>query len=216
MLRADFHIHTFYSVDSMNPLDKIIARCLEVGIDCIAGTDHNTIAGALEMERLAPFKVIVGEEILTASGEIIGYFLHEEIPARLTAEETVLRIKEQGGLVCIPHPFDRLRFSAIHRQAMEEILPYIDIIEVFNSRVIFARHCARAVLFAETHGLLASAGSDAHTIHEIGNAYVEMPEFDDRDGFCLALAQGRIVGRRSGIGVHLRSKWALVSKLLGS
>lgn len=208
MIRADLHIHTIYSDDSNTPLDRIIARCLEVGINCIAITDHNTIAGALELKRMAPFNVIVGDEIQTSTGEVIGYFLEEEIPKGLPAEETARMIKEQGGVVCIPHPFDRFRFSRLRRQSLEMLLPYIDIIEVFNSRVLLLRHCTQAQSFAHTHGLLASAGSDAHTPGEIGNAYVEMPEFNNKDQFLTALAQGRIKGRRASPRVHLWSSWA--------
>ncbi|TET40780.1 MAG: PHP domain-containing protein [Dehalococcoidia bacterium] len=212
MLKADLHMHTAYSSDCATSLENVIARCLEIGINCVAVTDHNTIAGALEVKRMAPFTVIVGEEIQTLSGEVIGYFLSEEIPSCLPAEETARRIKEQGGLVCIPHPFDRLRLSTLRRQHLETLIPYIDIVEVFNSRVPLSRHSAKALLFAQNHGLLASAGSDAHTIAEIGNAYVEMPEFNDREEFCLALAEGRIVGRRASPWVHAWSSWVRLSK----
>ena len=208
MIRADLHIHTIYSEDSNTPLERIIDRCLEAGINCIAITDHNTIAGALEMKRIAPFTVIVGDEIQTSTGEVIGYFLQEEIPKGLPAEQTARMIKEQGGLVCIPHPFDRLRMSTLHRQTLETLLPYIDIIEVFNSRVLLLRHNIMAERFTNAHGLLASAGSDAHTLGEIGNAYVEMPEFNDKEHFLTALAQGRIRGRKASLSVHLWSSWA--------
>lgn len=208
MLKADLHIHTAYSLDCATSLENIIARCLEIGINCVAVTDHNTIAGAREVKMMAPFTVIVGEEIQTLSGEVIGYFLSEEIPGRLPAEETARLIKEQGGLVCIPHPFDRLRLSTMRRQRLETLLPYIDIVEVFNSRVALSRHSAKALLFAQNHGLFASAGSDAHTVAEIGNAYVEIPEFNDREEFCLALAKGKVVGKRASPWVHARSTWA--------
>ncbi|MFQ5988104.1 MAG: PHP-associated domain-containing protein [Dehalococcoidia bacterium] len=211
MLKADLHTHTVYSPDCATSLENVIARCLEIGINCVAVTDHNTIAGALEVKRMAPFTVIVGEEIQTLSGEVIGYFLSEEIPSRLTAEKTARLIKQQGGLVCIPHPFDRLRPSTLRRQHLETLLPYIDIVEVFNSRVPLSRHSASALLFAQNHGLLASAGSDAHTAAEIGSAYVEMPEFNDREEFCLALAEGKVVGKRASPWVHARSMWVSLS-----
>lgn len=214
MLRADLHIHTAYSADSTMPLRRIIPRCLKLGINCIAVTDHNTILGALKMKELAPFPMIVGEEIQTLSGEVIGYFLSEEIPSGLPAEETVRRIKGQGGLVCIPHPFDRLRLSTLRRQHLEILLPYIDIVEVFNSRVPLSRHSAQAWLFAQAHGFLASAGSDAHTPSEIGNAYVEMPEFDDQEGFLLALAKGKVIGQRSSLWVHLWGSWVRLEKAI--
>jgi len=215
LIKADLHIHTGYSPDSVTPLESIVARCNERGINCVAITDHNTIAGALDMKRVAPFKVVVGEEIDTKEGEVIGYYLGEEIPRGLTALETVRRIKRQGGVVCIPHPFDSFRFSALRRDSLEALVPHIDIIEVFNSRLLLRRHAARADEFARAHGLLASAGSDAHTATEVGNAYVEMPDFNDRSEFLAALAQGTIVGRISSPLVRLRSNWAKLGRRPG-
>jgi len=213
LLRADLHIHTLFSPDSTTRLEKIVSRCLEIGINCIAVTDHNTIAGAIHMQEKAPFTVIVGEEVQTLDGEVIGLFLTNEIPSRLPAEETVVRIKAQGGLVLIPHPFDRFRRPTLNRQTLEALLPHVDIIEVFNSRAAILSDSDRAQAFAQNHGLLSSAGSDAHTIGEIGNAYVEMPEFSGREEFLSALAQGRIFGRRSSPWVHLLSSWARLRKL---
>ena len=208
MLRADLHIHTAFSPDCGTPLEEIVAHCQRNGINCIAITDHNTIAGALEMAKLAPFKVIIGEEIDTTAGEIIGYYLTEEVPKGLPPEETAIRIKEQGGVVCVPHPFDRFRLSALDRHSLESILPCIDVVEVFNSRLLRLRHAAMAKEFATAHGLLSSAGSDAHTCREVGNAYVEMPDFNDTNQFLTALAQGRIFGRRSSPWVRIHSNWA--------
>ena len=214
MIRADLHLHTVYSGDSNTSLEQVIARCLDIGINCIAITDHNTIEGAVKMQRIAPFQVIVGDEIQTSSGEIIGYFLSEEVPKGLPAEETARRIKEQGGLVCIPHPFDRLRSCTIRRQTLEEILPSVDIIEVLNSRLILLRYSVRAERFAQAHGLLASAGSDAHTPGEIGNAYMEMPSFNGTDQFLTSLAQGRVMGHRTAPWTHLQSTWVKLVKQL--
>lgn len=203
-------MHTCYSPDCTTSLEATIDRCLKLGINCIAVTDHNTIAGGLEMQKSAPFTVIVGEEIKTSYGEIIGLFLAEEIPPGLSPKETVSRIKAQGGLVCIPHPFDRVRRSPLKLQMIDEILPQTDIIEAFNSRTTFLRDSVRAQALARAHGLAASAGSDAHTAYEIGHAYVEMPEFSGVDEFRQALVQGVIVGHRSVPWVHLAStlaKW---------
>ena len=211
-MKADLHIHTGYSPDCVTPLESIIARCNERGINCIGITDHNTLAGALDMKRVAPFKVVVGEEIDTKQGEVIGYYIREEIPKGLTALETVMRIKEQGGVVCIPHPFDAFRFSAHRRDTLEALVPHIDIIEVFNSRLLLRRHAVRADEFAQEHGFLASAGSDAHTASEVGNAYVEMPDFNDRNQFLDSLAQGIIHGRISSPLVRLRSNWAKLGR----
>ncbi len=214
MLRADLHIHTADSMDSTTSVEQVMARCLEIGIDCVAVTDHGAVANALRLKSMAPFPVIVGEEILTPHGEVMGLFLTERVPSPLPAQEAVARIKAQGGLVCIPHPFDRLRGSALGGRMVEMLLPEIDIIEVFNSRTHLLRDLALALSFAQSHGLAASAGSDAHTPGEIGRAYVEMPGFNGRDEFLQSLAQGRIVGRRSSPLVHLSGLRARLMKRL--
>ncbi len=198
MLKADLHVHTWRSQDSISTPDEIVRHCVAVGITCLAVTDHNTISGALEVERIAPFKVIVGEEMLTTRGEIIGLFLSEEIPPHLPPVETVARIKAQGGLACVPHPFDRFRpHSRLRRDVLEGLVPDIDLIEVFNSRTYLRRDSERALQFAENHGLPGVAGSDAHVVGEIGRSYVEMPEFSDAEQFRLALSQATIVARKT-------------------
>lgn len=212
MIKADLHIHTKYSVDCNISLEQIISRCLEIDINCLAVTDHNTIAGALRLKEMAPFPVIVGEEILTSSGEIIGLFLSEEIPSRLPVEETIFRIKTQGGLVCIPHPYDRLRLSVLRNQSIYSIIAHVDIIEVFNARDLAPNSSTKAWHITHKYGKLASAGSDAHTLSEIGNAYVEMPEFTGKNEFLLSLAQGKVYGNRSNPVVHFASTWARLKK----
>ena len=169
----------------------------------MAITDRNEIAGAFEVKRIAPFKVIVGEEVLTNKGEIIGYFLTEKIPGRLSPEETVARIKEQGGLVCVPHPYDPLRSGTrIRPQALKEILPKVDLIEVFNSKSMLLRDSARALELAQKHGLPGTAGSDAHVIQEIGSTYMELPEFNDVGQFLQSVQQGKVFGHRTSLWMH--------------
>ena len=202
-LKADLHVHTRYSEDSISPPEKIVEHCLKVGINCLAITDHNEISGAFEVKRIAPFKVIVGEEILTSQGEIIGYFLTEKIPPRLSPEETVARIKAQGGLACIPHPYDRFRSGAkLRNDALDKILPKIDLIEVFNSRTMLLRDSARALELARRHDLPATAGSDAHIVQEVGSTYMEIPEFNDAEQFRQALQQGKVFGHRTSFFIH--------------
>jgi predicted metal-dependent phosphoesterase TrpH len=197
------------------PLEKIISRCQEVGINCIAICDHGTAEGALRMREIAPFTVIVAEEILTPYGEIMGMFLEETIPSGLSVEKTLSRIRAQNGLVCIPHPFDRLRHSALRSKILEEIADQIDIVEVLNARAIFGRSSTKARAFAAKHGTAQSAGSDAHTPYEIGNAYVEMPEFKGKDDFIQALKKGKISGHRTNPFIHFASIWARLKKKLG-
>ena len=199
-------------MDCNTPLDKIIERCLETGINCIAIADHGTAEGALKMQGIAPFPVIVAEEILTPYGEIMGMFLKETIPSGLSVEQTLSQIKAQGGLVCIPHPVDTFRRSGLDDRTLEEIAGQIDVIEVFNSRSPLLRSSAKAQIFAQKYGIPGSAGSDAHTPGEIGNAYVEMPEFNDKNDFLNALAKGKIFGHRTNPLVHFGSLWARVRK----
>jgi len=205
MLKADFHIHTEYSMDCDMSLDLVIERCLEKGINCIAIADHGTTEGALKMQSQAPFKVVVAEEILTPNGEIMGMFLKETIPSGQSVEKTISEIKAQDGLVCIPHPFDNLRPSALGGKIVSEIVAHIDIIEVFNARIILKRHTTQAENFARKHNIPGSAGSDAHTPQEIGNAYIEIPDFNSKEEFLQSLARGKIVGRRSNPLVHFNS-----------
>jgi predicted metal-dependent phosphoesterase TrpH len=216
MFKADLHIHTEYSMDCSTPLEKIISRCQELGINCIAIADHGTAEGALKMQKIAPFRVIVAEEILSTQGEIMGMFLKETIPSGLTPGETVKRIKAQGGLVNIPHPFETIRGSALKDWCINEIAGDIDLMEVLNSRSPFPANTEKARAFAARHGIPGSAGSDAHSVREIGNAYVEMPEFSNPQEFLKSLARGTISGHRSSVFVHIFSTWArFTSKVFG-
>jgi predicted metal-dependent phosphoesterase TrpH len=212
LIRADLHIHTCYSIDSLTPLDKLIGRCLDLDINCIAIADHNTIAGGLKLTEIAPFKVIIAEEILTTAGEIMGLFLTERVLPGLSPRETISRIRRQGGLVAIPHPFGRSLPWNAHPLTSEEVLSQVDIVETFNSRTPFSGSIARADRLAKEHGKPASAGSDAHTLGEIGRAYVEMPEFDGPTDFLNSLAQGKVFGHRSSYFAHLASTWARIRK----
>ena len=212
MIKADLHVHTCYSIDCLSPLEQIIERCLELGINCIAVADHNTIAGALKLRGIAPFKIIVAEEVLTPVGEIMGLFLSEEVPKGLSPQETISRIRSQGGLVAIPHPFGRALPWNANMLTSTEVLSQVDIIEAFNSRTPFSNSIAKARKLAKEQGKVASAGSDAHTLGEIGRAYVEMPEFDGPDDFLNSLAQGKIFGQRSSYLAHFASTWARIRK----
>jgi len=166
------------------------------------------------MREISPFPVIVAEEILTPHGEIMGMFLEETIPSGLSVEQTISRIRAQDGLVCIPHPFDIFRGSALRSNIIEEIVEQIDIVEVLNSRYILGRSSTKALAFALKYDIVQSAGSDAHTPYEIGNAYVEMPEFNGRDDFLEALEKGKISGHRTTPLIHFASAWARLKKKL--
>jgi len=193
-------------------LEQIVERCLESGINCIAVADHNTIAGALKLKEIAPFKVIIAEEILTPVGEIMGLFLNKEVPRGLSPQETISRIRSQGGLVAIPHPFGRSLPWKSNPLTSAEILSRVDIIETFNSRTPFSSAIARARKLAKEQRKAASAGSDAHTLDEIGRAYVEMPEFNGPEDFLNSLTQGKIYGKKSSYLAHFASMWARMRK----
>ena len=198
------------------PLEQVINRCQERGINCIAISDHGTAEGALKMQSIAPFPVIVAEEVLTPHGEIMGMFLKETVPSGLSVEQTISQIKAQGALVNIPHPFDIFRQSTLDSSIIEAIVDQIDLIEVFNSRYLLLRSAIKAQTFAQKYGLPQSAGSDAHTPDEIGNAYIEMPEFNGKDDFLNALKKSKILGHRTNPLVHFNSAWARLKSNLKS
>ncbi len=206
LIKADLHVHTDYSGDSDITLEKLVDRCRSLGLGAIAVTDHGTAEGALALAKQpTPFKVIVGEEVLSTEGEIIGLFLKETIPSGLSPEETIRRIRGQGGLVCVPHPFDHYRSSAIQAKSLHRIAGEIDIVEVFNARTIPAQNLSLPGKFAKAHNLLAGAGSDSHSAAEVGRAYVTIPDFDGRDGFLKAMAQAQIHGSPHSPVIFLRS-----------
>lgn len=215
LLKADLHTHTYFSPDSLTSPEKYVQTCRNRRINCVAVTDHNAIGGALAVQKLASFRVIIGEEVESSEGEIIGLFLQEEVPGGLSAEKTVERIREQGGLVCIPHPFDRLRGTRLAEAALMRILPQVDIIEALNARTTMRADNEHAARFANEHGLAMSAGSDAHLARELGRACVEMPDFEGPREFVQALREGNIVGRLSSPLVHLWSRWAWLRRRLG-
>jgi predicted metal-dependent phosphoesterase TrpH len=192
-----------------------VNKCIYLGLNCIAITDHNTIQGAIAVKELAPFTVIIGEEISTAGGDLVGLFLEEEVPSGLTALETVRRIKDQGGLVSIPHPFDRLRSSVISPEALEDILPHTDIIEVFNARNISKKADERALELARIHGVTGTAVSDAHTLMELGQTFATLSGFDgSSQGFLDSLRQGTLTKSRSSPLVHLFTLYNKLTKRL--
>jgi len=213
VLKGDFHIHTKYSMDCSNELEDIIKRCLKLGLTCIAIADHDAAAGALELQKIAPFKVIVAEEILTYDGEVMGMFLKERIASGIPIGKAIAAIKEQGGLVNIPHPFDPMRGLRLDEDEFNKLAPQIDLIEVFNARVLSAQTNKEAVSFAKEHNLPGTAGSDSHSIGEIGSVAVELNDFNSPAEFLTALKTAKIVGRRASPFVHFHSTLAKIKKI---
>jgi len=203
--RVDLHLHTHHSRDCAVTPRRVVEVARERGLSRIAITDHNSIQGALEAKSIAPDFVIVGEEVKTESGELLAYFIQERIPPGLSLEETARRIRAQGGVVGVSHPLDQLRREAVGREALRRILPLLDCIEVFNSRVIFSSDNARTRALAQECGVAGTAGSDAHSTYEIGRAYVEMRAFQSPVEFLEALREGRTTGRLSTPLIHIIS-----------
>ncbi len=215
MTRADFHIHTEHSPDSVLPVRSLVKRCQAKGLGLIAVTDHNSLAGALEARELADFPVIVGEEVTTADGELTGLFLTNTVPRGLTAVETAKRIKDQGGLVSIPHPFDVFRRNVISPQALPEVVKLADIAEGFNARNTFASANARAKELAASEGLVMTAVTDSHTAIEVGRAYTELQLSDvSPESLLAALSSARLVERPITPLIHLLTSVTKLRKRL--
>jgi predicted metal-dependent phosphoesterase TrpH len=199
-------------MDSQSEPEDIVKRCQKLGINCVAVADHDAVEGGLKMQAIAPFKVIVAEEILTFSGEVMGLFLKKRISSGIPLETAIAAIKEQGGLVSIPHPFDPVRGLRLNADEFNKLVTQIDLIEVFNSRVLSPQINSKALHFAREHNLPGIAGSDAHTISEIGNVIVELNDFNNPVEFLVALKQAKIQGKRASPFVHFNSTWAKVRK----
>lgn len=204
-IHADLHVHTSYSKDCAVPVEALLAVAREVGLGALAIADHNTISGALEAAKMAGdgLVIIVAEEVMTQSGEVIGLFLDEPIPKGVTFEEALSLIREQGGLVYIPHPFDRLRTTPSYR-LMVDNLHRIDVIETYNARNYLASFNLNAERFAAKYNLAAGAGSDSHVLPGLGTAMLRMPRFQGPEEFMAALREADIVTRRRSL-LYLQS-----------
>jgi predicted metal-dependent phosphoesterase TrpH len=214
LLRIDLHTHTHYSRDAITSPQRFVEVCQRKGITCVAVTDHDTMRGALAVQEIAPFRVILGEEICTREGEIIGLFLKEEIPPGLSAKETVERIRAQSGLVSLPHPLDRHR-GGIGAERLAELAPDVDIIEALNARTIAREDNDKAAQAAKEYGLVGVAVTDAHSPWEMGRVYVEAPTFEGQEEFLEALRWGTLSGRPATPLVHLISRYATLRRKLG-
>jgi predicted metal-dependent phosphoesterase TrpH len=213
---VDLHSHTLWSKDCLTSFETILRLCDKRGIDRIAITDHNTADGALVLQKIAPERVIVGEEIMTTQGEILAYFVRESIPAGLTPDETIRRLRDQDAVISVSHPFDRLRKGAWQEDELLKIAGSVDAIEIFNARCMYSSDNDKAISFAKKHQLAGTAGSDAHTRPEYGRAMVKMRPFaDDPEDFLDALQEATYLMRLSPFYVHLGSKAARWQKKLG-
>jgi predicted metal-dependent phosphoesterase TrpH len=218
-LKFDMHIHTWYSSDSAIDPRSVVRLWKKKSILPLV-CDHNSIAGAEVVYRgisdLSPeIPLILAEEITTSEGEIIGLFLNEEIPPYLSAGETIDRIRDQGSLSLIPHPFCSYRSSAIRRDALQEIIGRVDIIEGYNARVLSDDENRMAREFAAEYDKCVSVGSDAHTPLELGRCFLEMGQFGEPDEFMASLRDASVQFRRMHSSIHYLTKVVKVAKSNG-
>ncbi|MET0816379.1 MAG: PHP domain-containing protein, partial [Solirubrobacteraceae bacterium] len=198
LIDVDLHMHTDHSSDCATPVEVLLATAREQGLGAIAVTDHNEVSGALEARAKAEefgVKVIVGEEVKTATqGEVIGLFIEEKIPRGLTLEETIAEIRRQGGVVYVPHPFDRMH-SVPDYEHLLAVVEDVDAIEVFNPRIAIPAYNEEAVRFAAKYRIIGGAGSDSHVAQGLGSVRIRMRDFDGPGEFLDSLADADIVGR---------------------
>lgn len=215
MISLEFHSHTSTSKDSLTEPADLIRAARRKGLDRVVVTDHNSIAGARAAQSLDPELIIVGEEIMTTQGEILAAFVTEEIPAGLTPLETIRRLKEQGAFISVSHPFDEWRKGGWKEADLLEIIPFVDAIEVFNSRCMDPRFNQRAKAFAEKHNLIGTVGSDAHANFELGRAIMVLDPFKGPDGMRKVIRGAKFKTRLSPWWVHLFSRYASMRKKPG-
>lgn len=206
---VELHAHTIYSKDCLIRLDHLPEICRQRGIDKLAITDHNTARGALQAARLYPMLIIPGEEIMTTAGEILAWYIREEVPSGLSPQETIARLRDQGAVIAVAHPFDRYRKGAWRLENLLEIVELVDAVEVFNARCLHAADNAQALAFAEQHGKLQTCGSDAHLPSEFGRAVLRTEPFANHaEGLRSALQQATRREVLSPYTVHFGSTYA--------
>lgn len=206
LIDVDLHMHTDHSHDCETPVEVLLAAAAEVGLGAIAITDHNEISGALEAREKAekmgahpPVKVIVGEEVKTASqGEVIGLFIEQKIPRGMTLRQTIAEIKRQGGIVYVPHPFDRMHAVPDYEHLLP-VLDQVDALEVFNPRVAIGSFNEEAARFAAKYRIPAGAGSDSHVSQGLGSVRVRMRDFDGPEEFLQSLRDAEIATKPTSL-----------------
>lgn len=194
-VRVDLHTHTMWSGDSTTTPEEFAAAIESSGLDVVCITDHNAVDGAVELRDRLDCRVIVGEELRTAAGEIIGLFLTERVPMGISHVDAAKMIRAQGGVVYIPHPFDPMRRNMSER-ALYELAEadLIDAVEVLNAKTSLDSLNRRAAEFAAEFGIVGGAGSDGHVPDALGAAFVEMADFVGPHEFLASLAAARVIG----------------------
>jgi predicted metal-dependent phosphoesterase TrpH len=203
LIEVDLHMHTDHSPDCATPVEVLLETARDRGLGAIAITDHNEVSGALEArriaERMGDIEVIVGEEVKTAEqGEVIGLFLEEKIPRGMTMAETIAEIRRQGGLVYVPHPFDRFH-SVPDYEHLLDIVEEIDVLEVFNPRVALTAFNEEAERFARKYRIVSGAGSDSHVAQALGSVRVRIHDFDGPEEFLEAMRDADITRKHKNL-----------------
>ncbi|MFL5849980.1 MAG: glycosyltransferase [Solirubrobacteraceae bacterium] len=200
LIDVDLHMHTDHSGDCATPVEALLGEAKARGLGAIAITDHNEISGALEArEKAEGIKIIVAEEVKTGDqGEVIGLFIEDKIPRGMTLQETIAEIKRQGGLVYVPHPFDRLHAVPDYPHLLD-VLEDVDAIEVFNPRVAISSFNEEAVRFAEKYRIVCGAGSDAHVTAGLGSVRIRMRDFDGPEEFLESLRDADIIRKPASL-----------------
>lgn len=210
-LRVEFHCHTAISRDSSNRLPRLLQVARQQGLDHLAITDHNTIANALRAKEMDPELVIVGEEIKTTCGELLAYFITRGVPKNIPPMAAIDLLKQQNAFISVAHPFDYRR-SGWTMDELLEILPFLDAIEVFNSRCFKPSANQAALEFAEKNKLAKMVGSDAHSQVELGLATLKLPQFNSADELRRVIRLAQMETRPFSSRAHF---YANASILLG-
>ncbi len=216
LLKTVFHVHTDHSDDSNNTVEHLLECAHRWEIDCLTITDHDTIEGARAVAAAAGpnLRVIIGEEISTREGHLIGLFLHEHVGPGRSARETAKAIRQQGGLVVVPHPFISM-FSCGLRRAVHGLVDLIDAVEIANAQNLSPFPDRKARRFAARHGLPGLAGADSHHRNSLRASYQWLPEFDGPESFLAAVRQAELVPGRHTLGYFVRSAWLITRVRLG-
>lgn len=204
MLTIEFHCHTNASLDCRVQPAELVAACRQLGLDRVVVTDHYSIAGALEAKSIDPGLVIVGEEVMTDCGELLAAFVTELVPRGTPYRDAISQLRAQGAFISVSHPFDPRRGLWTSAE-LDELGGLVDAFETFNARNLRASYNQAAAELARQHGLPGTAGSDAHTLEELGRARMRLPHFDDADSLRHALGEAEFSTQSSGPWVRLRS-----------
>ncbi|MEI6291739.1 MAG: PHP-associated domain-containing protein [Chloroflexota bacterium] len=214
-INVEFHCHTNFSKDSLLKPKDLVSMAMKKKLDRVIITDHNSIKGAVEASKIAPGMIVIGEEIMTTKGELLAAFVLEELPGGLEPQEAIRLLRSQGAFISVSHPYDVFRSGHWKEKDLLEIIPFVDAIEVFNSRCMSMKPNDQAAEFAKRHQLAGTVGSDAHAGIELGKSYLVLDDFSDRSGLIQAMISARPVMNLSSPLIHLTSRYASTVKKTG-